>query len=545
MKKFNREWVWKAAVVFLLVLVVLLLFSNHIMNITLPEVVTANTTSGTITNAVRGQTTAQTNNSYEINVTSPRHVLAVHVREGEEVREGDMLFELEESDDDLLTQTLATLTERRLAYQKMLLELGADFTMQNESIRQAREDLQQATAERAALGTTNLTETAAQARVDEARAVQAARSGQLAQLEAELGFIDTFDSQSARIAQQVVAYESALADFIREEGMSYEDFIEAHPNESNQWTQAVERTKLAMQTAAAAARAAVVQEISTQAALVTTAQSALTEAQNTLTRVQAITAADASVRAAQRALNTALITLSGEQQQASAAEAQRLLDLQALADEITELEERVERIEAGTEGDSNTILARYDGIITGLTVVAGQTAEPGLPLARIEVAEMGFLAELSVDSRQAQEIRPGAEVDVTTASWLPVTGRVSGFRADPADPTNRRIVMVDLQGEVSVGEQVNLSIQISRANYEVIIPRSAISQDATGSHVYVLQSRSSPLGTRYSAIRTDINILAEDEQRAAVSGIDRFSTIIVRSSDTLSDRAAVRLAPNQ
>ncbi|MCL2827210.1 MAG: HlyD family efflux transporter periplasmic adaptor subunit [Oscillospiraceae bacterium] len=544
MKRFKREWVKTAAIIFLAVLLALTFFSNTIMNLSLPEVVTANTSSGAITNAIRGQAAAQANNSYDINVTSPRHVLAVHVRDGQEVQEGDLLFELEESDDDPLAQAMDELNALHLAYQMKLLDVGADYTMQNETIRQAREDLQQATAERAALGTTNLTETAAQARVTELMATLRARESQLDQLEAELTFIDTFDSRSTRIAQQVIAYESALADFIREMGMSYENFIEENTTVSNQWTQAVERTKLAMQTAAAAARVAVVQEISAQVVQVTASQNALTEAQSVLERVRAINDADRDVRIAQRALNAALIALSSEQQLGSAAEAKRLLELQAMADEITELEERIERMEAGLEGDGNSILARYDGIIAGITVVAGQTAEPGLPLARIEVAEMGFLAELTVDSRQAQEIRPGAEVDVTSASWMPVTGRVSGFRADPEDPTNRRIVMIDLQGEVTIGEQLNLSIQISRANYEVIVPRSAISQDATSPHVYVLQSRTSPLGTRYFAVRTDVTILAEDEQQVAVSGLDRFSSVIIRSSDTLSDRAAVRLAPN-
>jgi len=544
MRKFKREWVKTAVIVFLAVLLAFTVFSNHIMNITLPEVVTTQTSSGVITNAIRGQAMAEANNSYEITVNAPRHVLAVHVREGAEVQEGDLLFELEEGDDDPLTQAVEELNALRLAYQIKLLDVGADYTMQNETIRQAREDLQRATAERAALGTTNLTLTAAQARVAEATAVHGARASQLAQLQAELGFIDTFDSRSTRIAQQVIAYETALANFIREMGMSYEDFIEENPNVNNQWTQAVEQAKLTMQTAAAAARVVVTQEISTQAAQVATAQNALTEAENTLTRVQAITTADANVQIAQRALNAALIALSSEQQQGSAAEARRLLELQAMADEITELEERIARMEAGLEGDSSNIYARYDGIIAGITVVAGQTAEPALPLARIEVADMGFLAELTVDARQAQQIRPGAEVDVTSASWMPVTGRVAGFRADPEDPTNRRIVMVELQGEVTVGEQLNLAIQISRANYDAIVPRSAISQDATGPHVYVLQSRPSPLGTRYFAVRTDVTILAEDEQQTAVSGIDRFSTIITRSSGTLSDRAAVRLAPN-
>jgi len=542
MKKINREWVKSAIIVFFGIMLLLRFFVPTIMNHTLVEVVTDQPSSGVIANTLRGNATAEANNSYAINVTSPRHVLAVHVREGEEVREGDLLFELAEGEDDLLSQLQDLLSERRLAYQKALLEIGADYTMQNETIRQAREDLQRAVNERNALGTTALTETAAQARVDDARAIYTARSNQLAQLEAELTFVDNFDSRSTRISQQIIAYENALADFIREMGMSYDAFILAHPGETNTWVQAVERTKLAMETAAAGARADLAREISAQSSQVTTAQTALTEAENVLTRVRAIAAADENVRMAQRALNAAIIGLTSEQQQNSVTEAQRLLDLQAMAEEIEELEERIRRIEGGGEGDDNMIRARYSGTIMGITVIAGQTAEPGIPLARIEVAQMGYVAELSIDARQAQLVRPGAEVAVQTAGWAHVTGRVAGIRADQDDPNNRRIVMVDLQGDVTVGEQLNLSITLSSARYEVIVPRSAIGQDATGYHVYLIQSRSSPLGTRYVALRVDVTIEAEDETQAAVRGLDRWSTIIVRSSGTISDRDAVRLA---
>ena len=55
-KKFNRGWVKNAAIIFLVVLLLLTFFSNTILNISLPEVVTAQPTSGTITNAIRGNT---------------------------------------------------------------------------------------------------------------------------------------------------------------------------------------------------------------------------------------------------------------------------------------------------------------------------------------------------------------------------------------------------------------------------------------------------------------------------------------------------------
>ena len=221
-----------------------------------------------------------------------------------------------------------------------------------------------------------------------------------------------------------------------------------------------------------------------------------------------------------------------------------MLDLRELERQIEELEARLRRMGGNEDDDELTITATHDGVVTGLTAVAGQQAEPGIPLARIEVADMGFVAEISIDARQAQEIRPGVSVDVQSVSWwTDLTGRVTSVRADPEDPTNRRLVTVELIGEATVGEALSLSIPLSSAQFTTIVPRSAVAQDAMGHHVYVMQSRSSPLGTRYTAIRVDVTVEAEDDNRVAIRGdVDRFANVIIRSSAPLADRDRVRLA---
>ena len=545
MKKFKREWVWKAATIFLIVLVLLTFFSNTIMNFSLPEVVTAQPMAGTITNAVRGTANAAAAGSYSVEVEFSSLILMVYVRDGDEVQRGDRLFLLEAGENELMEQ----LNAARLRYQHMLLDMTeGNYAMQNEMIRQAREDLDLARADRAALGTANMTEAQAQAQLDQAAANLNTQSGRLAALEAELGFIDDLDARSARIGQFVIAYDQALASFVVNVGMSYDQFVEENPGVSNQWTQAVENARSVLQREAATARAAVVAEIGPQQGLVSAAEAARTAAQNMLDRVQRIAAADELVRTRERALNTALITLANEQQQGSATHAGQLLDLQALADEIADLEARIERQGGEAEDGELAIVAVHAGTVSGLTAIAGQRAEPGMPLARIEVADMGYVAEIAVDARQAQEIRPGTAVEVTALAWFAnVTGRVNNVRVNPDDPTNSRLVSVELAGDVTVGEQLSLSIPISHAQYQTIVPRSAIGQDTTGDHIYVVQSTDSLLGTRYTAVRVGVSIEAYDETRAAVRAIDgnldqRVANVIVRSSAPLSDRDRVRLA---
>jgi len=540
-KKFNRAWVKNAVIVFLAVMLFLTFFSNTILNISLPEVVTAQPTSGTITNAIRGNATAEAAGSYSISVEYTARILAVYVREGETVEQGQRLFTLEAGEDELTAQ----LAELRLRYQHMLIDMtGADYAMQNERIRQAREDLERAIANRNALGTAPMTEGAAEAALARAQTQHGTYQPRLTALETELGYIDDLDPRSSRIGSQVVAYQQALSNFLLNMNMSYEDWAAENAGASNQWAQAVSTARAAMVQAAATARSAVVGEVSEAAGNVARAQTAVAEAETMLERVQRITAAEESVRTLQRTLNEALIGLASEQQQASLTHQGQLLDLRALEEEIEDLEARLRRQGGETEDDEHTITALHAGVVTGLTAVAGQDTEPGLPLARIEVADMGYVAEISIDVRQAQEVRPGVTVEVNTLWWGPgLSGRVTGVRPDPDDPTNRRLVLVEIIGEVTVGEQLSLSIPLSSAQFNTIVPRSAVAQDTTGHHVYVLQSRSSPLGTRYTAVRVDVTVEAEDETRVAVRGdLEWGVNIIVRSSAPLADRDRVRLA---
>jgi len=536
-KKLNRGWVKNATIVFLLVALLLTLFSNTIMNFSLPEVVTEQPRSGSIVNAIRGTANVETMGTYSVEVEHPRQILEVYVREGQEVSQGDPLFLLEEGEHELSAQ----LAELELNYQRMLIELGnSDFAMQNEGIRQAREDLQRAQNERAGLGNAEITETTAQLRADEADAAVAVANSRLAQLELELSYLDTFDSRSAYIGQLVIAYEQALANFLQNVGVAFDDYT----GPPNQWSQAVDSAQTALEAGAAQARVTLTTESNAAAATLSSAEVAQTTAQNTLNRIQRINLADDAVRMAQRELNAALISLSSEQQSDNILHQQQLLELQALEGQIEDLEERIARQGGDTDGGDVTITAQYDGILLGLTAVAGQTAQPDIPLARIEVSGLGYTAELSVETRQATQVRPGAQVDVRSAGWFTdLSGHVAGIRVDPDDSANRRIITVEVTGDVTIGEQVELGIHLSQAMYDTIVPRSALGQDATGYHVYILHARDSPLGTRYTAVRVDVTVEAEDETHVAVRGdLERNVNVIIRSSDVLSDRQAVRLA---
>ena len=74
------------------------LFSNTIMNYSLPEVATQYVESGTITAKIRGSGTVESGNPYNVEVTESRKVSQVAVKVGDQVEKDDVLMYLEDAE---------------------------------------------------------------------------------------------------------------------------------------------------------------------------------------------------------------------------------------------------------------------------------------------------------------------------------------------------------------------------------------------------------------------------------------------------------------
>ena len=545
MKKLNRGWVKNAAIIFLVVLVILLILSNTIMNFSLEEVEVDQPRGATITTQIRGPAMVEANNRYSVEVESPREVLAVFIRAGDTIEEGSPLFELEAS--ELLEAAIEELAQLRIDYERAALGDTGDTAA---DLAQARGELARAQADRNALGTATGTETTAQIRFDTADANVDA-------LEAELDYIDTLDRRSTRIGELVHAAEEIELEMIALTGFRHDAFvariadleeerdllIEAGGNQTILQGIIAELAELnrhapamvalnaeltiaerELNAAAATARMAVTAELST-------AQVELNAATSALAQIRAITKANEEIATLQRTINSL-----------ERAQALGNIDMRVLREEIADLEAEIRELE-GEDGARTVITSKHEGTVAHVSIAVGQTAEPGLPIAEIDIAALGYVAELSVDAQRAQLVRPGTPVEVQTGNWfVHAVGRVSAIRPSTADPS-QRIIVVDIEGELTSGEQVGLAVLLDSNRYDIVVPRSAVRNDAQGHHVFIIHARQSPLGTRYMAQRVDVSVLAEDDTLAAISGaINWFDNVIVRSSGPVSDRDYVRLA---
>ncbi len=135
----KREWVKTVAIIFLAVMLVLTFFSNTIMNHSLPEVATANVTSGTINAKIRGQGTVSANETYDVTIKQTRKVASIKVKAGQEVAAGDVLFTLEAEESDELKQAQTDLESMELNYEKSLIAASTEAARENREVQKLQE----------------------------------------------------------------------------------------------------------------------------------------------------------------------------------------------------------------------------------------------------------------------------------------------------------------------------------------------------------------------------------------------------------------------
>ena len=251
----------------------------------------------------------------------------------------------------------------------------------------------------------------------------------------------------------------------------------------------------------------------------------------------------ASVDSAETALEDALFALAEQKKNDSKQSAKDQLNLQAQKEEIAKLEKEVAERKENAVGAEVT--AKTAGTVSTISAVAGREVAAGTALATIEVVDRGYTLKFSVTKEQAQKVRLGDKAEISNYWWgSGIDATLTQIMPDSANPSTNKLLVFTLTGEVSSGDNLNLSIGQKSANYDAVIPSSAVRSDSNGTFVLVLTAKSTPLGNRYTATRVDVKVLAQDDTKSAVSGLTYGNFVITTSSKPLDAGMQVRMVDN-
>lgn len=621
----KREWVKTVAIIFLAVMLVLTFFSNTIMNHSLPEVATANVTSGTINAKIRGQGTVSANETYDVTIKQTRKVASIKVKAGQEVAAGDVLFTLEAEESDELKQAQTELESMELNYEKSLIAASTAAARENREVQKLQEtyndllaqyhqysnkDASQIAKEKAAADA-KLKELQADSKA--AQSDYEARVAEKTELESEAAELKThiaslkavMDKQDEIVAAQNTLYQDQiryLNDYNRlmelagqnpQVAMSYARYPEQFANMLTE--QDLAGTTGDSKTADP--KLARAQEIATAYTTLTKDQSNIdsltAERDNMIYDIDGVrdySQVESEYRyayneydAVKRELDsfdneTSRLKKLAEDAAQAVTDQQEVVDKlasagtladqvksakQALEDKIFEqslsdgssldleaakkaIDEKKADIEKLTQNaDETEVKAKVAGTVSNIAITAGSNANAETPLITLNLTDRGYTVKISVTADQAKKVRVGDNAELVNY-WYggDIQATLENITNDPQNPGKGRLLVFRLTGDVEPDTNLTLSIGQKSANYDCIVPNSAVRTDSNGTFVLAITVKSSPLGNRYTATRVDVQELAKDDTNTAVTGLSSGDFVITTSTKPIEAGTQVRLVDN-
>ena len=570
----RRDWVKNAAIILLAGLLVLTFFSNTIMNRNLPEVATQNIMSGSINAQVRGSGTVSANGTHVVKADQTREIRAVMVKNGQTVEAGDVLFVLGSGDSAELQQAQEQLYQLQLNYQRTALSgSSTDYTADELRVQNAldayneaealvssmdpggnthsdryqalQSQLEKAIVERdaakeaydALIGEAQSNLSAAEAeRLGAEQAIYLAEGWDVneqdpTQLQIQKDYLDHPEKRISELEAEASGASDPGTDGEASEGSSAET-----AEKLEKWRTYLEK-KNAVDDAQSALNAV-------SSAGLEAAQQKVDEIQEEMSQFNTSPEYQDAVAARDAAYLNYLdlqAALDARKNADARANANVGLELRELNRQIEEQKKKIEELSGGTE---NQITANVSGTILSIECTAGDTVAKDGILCTIEVPDMGYTMSFSVPNAQASRLRIGDTATVSNTYWgSQITATLESIRVDPKNPQTNKLLTFDVSGDVTAGMDLTISVGQRSANYDMIVPKSALHNDSTGYYVFKVESRNSPLGNRYIARRVTVEILAEDDNNVAIAGELYWGDyVITTSSAPIKNGDMVRLA---
>lgn len=549
----RKEIIKNILIIFLAAMLLLTFFSNTIMNRSLPEISTQMSTSGKLTERIRGSGMVESNQIYEVKIDGNKVVDTVCVKTGQEIEKDTVLFTIGTGESPELTEAQETLVALELEYQKSLLVLPANYAAENQAIRNAQEDLNTAIAKRNNAAANQSSIQAALDRYNSNKFSLEQKTAQQSKIQSTVTAIDMDDYSSAAVeytgslASLYNAYSSAESAY--NEAYSLYSQIVAENGDASA-AKADADAKAAVRDSAkknyesekSRIRSELVNSLNTLENDINnlSAEISAYESQQSGDGAMSLEELDADVQTKQRTLEDLLIALEKTQKEDNLNNQIAGLDLEAKKAEIESQKEKVEKLKNDCE--TTEVKSKYSGIVSSINIQPGDTTVPDEPLAVIDIAAEGYTVKISVEGEKAKAVKVGTSAEVVNNWSGDVQAVLTEIKNDNVSGSKNRILVFDVTGEVDSGTNLDLSIPCGSGNYDVIVPKSAIYEDKNGKFVLTVKSKSSPLGNRYYAERVSVEVLASDETSCAVSGdILSGEYVITAASKPVSPNDQVRM----
>ena len=525
------------------------------MNKSLPQITTERTTSGKLTERLRGSGMVLSNQTYGVTVDGNKVIDTIKVKVGKEVKEGDVLMVVGTGESEALTAAIENLEALELEYNKALLTPDADYTSENQAIKHAREDLAEAITARDNF-------TANQDNVEAEMESYKENKSQLSyytklqeKLTAMIAAIDMDDytaapfeytgeiltlSEECKNAEKL--YQEKLTVYTAMISTAEEEDVE-NPAPTMVSQEEIAAAKKAMEDAEAARNTAAEAYDAKKSELRISCSEQLANAETEIEYYTGLVSEyessmggegvtlemlEADVKTKQRALEELITQLEKAQKDNAAQDKLENLNLTSMKKSIEKAKEKVEKLKK--ENETTEIISKYSGIVSAINAKVGDETIPDMEIITIDLSSEGYTVEITVDGEKTRKIKKGVEAEVLNNWNGNITAVLTNIKNDTTANSKNRILVFSVTGDVDSNTNLDLSIPLGSGNYDTIVPKSAVYTDNKGSFVLIVKSKSSPLGNRYFAERVPVEVLCSDEVSSAISGSVTYGDYVIVAS---------------
>lgn len=571
MKLTKREWIKNIAIVFLVIMLILTFFSNTIMNRSLPEVNSQSITSGNIVTQVRGDGIIEAEDPYSVILDETRKVKSVPVKVDDVVEIGDTIYYLEGESGEELTKAKNDLETLKKEYNVALIE-------NNITLAEAESIQKGVTTETStilkALEEKDKEITALQKEVDELQKKsdelgkkinlsdyntvdtteeKAAKEKAQREFDAAEALLSSYETAKSTYKDCVEQYNLVHAEFlILEEQYNAADPADPGYSDLRDDYREAQKANAGAETAKnnATANLPTDEQINSAKNDVEAKRQKLAEAEKKYNDKNSSSDKEVNSLKIQKEENDSILKeksaklqdLDDARTQYSTEQKTRLA-LEEKYQEILKKENEVKDLEDKAIGGA--ITSPVAGKITALSYTAGEKIEAGSTVAVIQIEGKGYTLSFPVTDKQARSVNVGDEVSVVN-NWFydDVTANLVAIKPDKNSQKNGKLLVFSLVGEsVQPGQSLTLSVGQKSSNYELIVPNSALREDNNGSFVLIVETKSTPFGSRYIAKRVDVEVLEKDDNNAAIKAeLFGYEYVITTSSKPLENGDQVKLA---
>ena len=535
----RKDWIKNAIIVFLVVMLILTFFSNTIMNYSLPQVVTQYIMSGSITTKVRGQGIVESGDPYNVMVKQSRKVSGVPVKVGSQVQQGDVLVYLDEAESDETKAAKKAVEDAQNAYDKALMNAetsDADITASQGEL---------------SVGYYRKQITALRQAVKNAEAAEKAAKDKLAAIENQLEVWNDNSAEQDAVTQAELNMKNAelALSIAQHDRQNLEDRLKYY--ESEEYFETVSQNEEIIAELKELIKEAKLVEIEKQDA-VYNADEALTAAKTALdNKNNSLANSKADLEMQQKYASIAVKNATDDLEEKKTKLSELVTEINTryglgdLYDAIRDAEEALEEETRNAMGGE--ITAPIAGTITAINVQSGKETDPATPVVVMQPEGQGYFLNFTVENDKAKLISIGDPAELVNNWWFnDLTASVVKISPDRTNPNTSKLITCEVKGsDVTVGQNLTVSIGSRTNDYDLIVPSSSIHSDTNGKYILTIESKSTPLGNRYMAKRTDVEVLASDETQSAISaGLAGWEYVITSSTKPVEAGDQVRLSEN-